>query len=71
MTGGNDPRPWSARLRQGLAALCIGGGVALMFLDAMPFLDYRVDPVALGLAFGTGMALLTVEAGRKLLDRLP
>lgn len=41
-----------------------------MFIDALP-IDYRVDPVALGLSFGTGLALLAVEGYRKLLDKVP
>lgn len=67
MTGSSDgPRPWAAIARQALAALCLGGAVFLMILDAIRA-DYSADTIQLGLLLGTGLVLLGVEAGRKLI----
>lgn len=64
--GGGDSRPWAALARQGLAALCLGGVIFLMILDALRP-DYTADTIQLTLLLGTGLVLLGVEAGRKML----
>lgn len=51
----------------------VAGGLALIFLVVLLTLidaaraDYMVDSIQLGLLLGTGLVLLGVEAGRKLL----
>lgn len=59
-------RPWAAIARQILAGLCLGGALLLMLIDAIRP-DYATDTIQLGLLFGTGLVLLGVEAGRKLI----
>jgi len=59
-------RPWAAKARQLLGGLCLGGALLLMILDAIRT-DYAADTIQLALLFGTGLVLLGVEAGRKLL----
>jgi hypothetical protein len=46
--------------------MLIGLVIALALIDALSF-DYSVDSIQLGLLLGTGLVLLGVEAGRKLL----
>jgi hypothetical protein len=46
--------------------LLIGLVVALALIDAIS-VEYSVDSIQLGLLLGTGLVLLGVEAGRKLL----
>lgn len=46
--------------------MLIGLVVALTLVDALRA-DYSVDSIQLGLLLGTGLVLLGVEAGRKLL----
>ena len=54
-----------ARIRGGLAL--IGLAIVLMLIDAATP-DFTVDSIQLGLVLGTALALLGVEAGRKLLN---
>jgi hypothetical protein len=53
-----------ARIAGGLAL--IGVVIAIVLLDAMRS-DFTTDSIQLGLLLGTGLLLLGVEAGRKLL----
>lgn len=67
MTGGTDGSAYDfgrARVAGGL--LLIGLVVALALIDAIST-EYSVDSIQLGLLLGTGLVLLGVEAGRKLL----
>jgi hypothetical protein len=67
MTGGTDGGAYNfgrARVAGGL--LLIGLVVILALIDAVS-IDYSVDSIQLGLLLGTGLVLLGVEAGRKLL----
>jgi hypothetical protein len=67
MTGSPDGGPYNygrARVAGGL--LLIGLVVVLALIDAIS-IDYSVDSIQLGLLLGTGLVLLGVEAGRKLL----
>lgn len=54
-----------ARINGGLAL--IGLAIALMLIDAWSP-TFAVDSIQLGLILGTALALLGVEAGRKLLN---
>ena len=66
-TGGDD----NGRYEYGRAR--VAGGLALIFLVILLTLidaasvDYSVDSIQLGLLLGTGLVLLGVEAGRRLL----
>lgn len=62
----NEATPFygKARIAGGLAL--IGLVIVLALLDAFRT-DYSVDSIQLGLLLGTGLVLLGVEAGRKLL----
>ena len=53
-----------ARVAAGLALMALV--VALMLFDAASP-EYHVDSIQLGLILGTGLVLLGVEAGRRLL----
>jgi hypothetical protein len=66
MTGGSDGPYNFGRARVTGGLLLIGLVVALALIDAVS-LDYSVDSIQLGLLLGTGLVLLGVEAGRKLL----
>lgn len=56
-----------ARVVGGL--LCIIVGVALPLIDSLRGI-HTADSIVIGLILGTGVVLLGVEAGRKLLDRV-
>jgi len=62
--GPSDYNYGRARVAGGL--LLIGLSVMLTLVDAFSA-DYSVDSIQLGLILGTGLVLLGVEAGRKLL----
>lgn len=62
--GSNGYNYGRARVVAGLAL--IGLVILLTILDAIRT-DYQLDPIELGLILGTGLVLLGVEAGRKLL----
>ena len=64
--GGPDDRPYYGRARIAGGLALIGLVIVLAILDAFR-LDYSVDSIQLGLLLGTGLVLLGVEAGRKLL----
>ena len=67
MTGGTDggaPYYGRARIAGGLAL--IGLVIVLAILDSLR-VDYTLDSIQLGLLLGTGLVLLGVEAGRRLL----
>jgi hypothetical protein len=67
MTGGpDDVRPYYGRARIAAGLMLIGLVIVLALIDALSF-DYSVDSIQLGLLLGTGLVLLGVEAGRKLL----
>jgi hypothetical protein len=66
MTGGSDGPYNYGRARVAGGLLLIGLVVVLALIDAIS-LDYHVDSIQLGLLLGTGLVLLGVEAGRKLL----
>jgi hypothetical protein len=66
MTGGSDERPYYGRARIAAGLMLIGLVMVLLLIDALSF-DYSVDSIQLGLLLGTGLVLLGVEAGRKLL----
>lgn len=61
---GGPPYYGRARIAGGLVLIFLV--VALTLLDAFRN-DYQVDSIQLGLLLGTGLVLLGVEAGRKLL----
>jgi hypothetical protein len=66
-TGGGNGGPYDygrARVAAGLALIVLV--IALTLIDAAST-DYSVDSIQLGLLLGTGLVLLGVEAGRKLL----
>lgn len=66
-TGGSDgDRPYYGRARITGGLLLIGLVFLLAILDAVR-IDYNVDSIQLGLMLGSGLVLLGVEAGRKLL----
>jgi hypothetical protein len=67
VTGGTDggaPYYGRARIAGGLAL--IFAAITLLVVDALSR-DYSVDSIVLGLVLGTGIVLLGVEAGRKLI----
>lgn len=65
--GGDSGSPYDyGRARTAAGLLLIGLVVVLTLLDAVRT-DYSVDSIQLGLLLGTGLVLLGVEAGRKLL----
>ncbi len=67
MSSGNGNGPYNygrARVAGGLAL--IGLSIVLTIMDAIN-LDYSLDSIQLGLILGTGLVLLGVEAGRRLL----
>jgi hypothetical protein len=66
MTGGPDGPYNYGRARVAGGLLLIGLVVALALIDAIST-EYHVDSIQLGLLLGTGLVLLGVEAGRKLL----
>lgn len=67
MTGGpDDARPYYGQARIVGGLLLIGAAIILMLIDAAS-VEYAVDSIQLGLLLGTGLVLLGVEAGRKLL----
>ena len=67
MTGGpDDGRPYYGRARIAAGLLLIGLVCVLALIDSLRP-DYSVDSIQLGLLLGTGLVLLGVEAGRKLL----
>lgn len=67
MTGGTDDgRPYYGRARIAGGLMLIGLVIVLALIDAVSA-DYSVDSIQLGLLLGTGLVLLGVEAGRKLL----
>jgi hypothetical protein len=66
MSGGRDDVPYYGRARITAGLMLIGLVIALALIDALSF-DYSVDSIQLGLLLGTGLVLLGVEAGRKLL----
>ena len=61
---GNGYNYGRARVAGGMALILLV--VALMLFDAAS-VEYRVDSIQLGLLLGTGLVLLGVEAGRRLL----
>jgi len=66
-TGGDNGGTYNygrARVAGGLAL--IAAGILLSFIDAISP-DYTLDSIQLGLFLGTGIVLLGVEAGRRLL----
>ena len=63
-SNGGPPYYGRARIAGGLAL--IGLVIVLTIFDAIRT-DYQVDSIQLGLLLGTGLVLLGVEAGRKLL----
>lgn len=67
MTGGtSDERPYYGRARIAGGLMLIGLVIVLALIDAVSD-TYSVDSIQLGLLLGTGLVLLGVEAGRKLL----
>lgn len=66
--GGPDAYSYG-RARAIVGSLCIVVGVLLPLIDSIRGI-HTVDSIVLGLIFGTGIVLLGVEAGRKLLDRI-
>lgn len=68
MTDGapSDARPYYGRARIAGGLLLIGLVMVLALIDAVS-VDYAIDSIQLGLLLGTGLVLLGVEAGRKLL----
>lgn len=67
MTGGPEggqPYYGRARIAGGLALIFLVIGLAL--IDSLRA-DYTLDSIQLGLFLGTGLVLLGVEAGRRLL----
>lgn len=64
--GPDDDRPYYGRARIVGGLALIGLSMVLTLLDAIRT-DYSVDSIQLGLILGTGLVLLGVEAGRKLL----
>jgi hypothetical protein len=66
MSGGRDDVPYYGRARIAAGLMLIGLVIVLALIDALSF-DYSVDSIQLGLLLGTGLVLLGVEAGRKLL----
>lgn len=67
MAGGPEPSALglsSARVIAGLSL--IGAAIVLMFVDAYS-IDFKMDPIELGLMLGSGMLLLGVEAAKALL----
>lgn len=65
-TGNGNGPPYYGRARIIGGLVCIFLVVALTLLDAFRA-DYQVDSIQLGLILGTGLVLLGVEAGRRLL----
>jgi hypothetical protein len=59
-------RPYYGRARIAAGLMLIGLVIALALIDALSP-HYSVDSIQLGLLLGTGLVLLGVEAGRKLL----
>ena len=64
--GGSSDAYSYGRARAIVGSLCIAVGLLLSLIDAAST-EYAVDSIVLGLIFGTGIVLLGVEAGRKLL----
>lgn len=64
--GPEDARPYYGRARIAGGLALIGLVIVLTLLDALSR-DYAVDSIQLGLLLGTGLVLLGVEAGRRLL----
>ena len=69
MTGGpDDGRPYYGKARIVGGLILIGLVCVLAIMDAFRP-DYALDGIQLGLLLGTGLVLLGVEAGDKLLGR--
>jgi len=66
MTGGHDGSPYYGKPRTIGGLVLIGLVVVLTILDARDP-TYSFDSIQLGIILGTGLVLLGVEAGRKLL----
>ncbi len=67
MAGGPDEPAIGLSLPRVVAGLAlIGSTIALMFIDAVS-VEYKMDPIQLGLMLGSGMLLLGVEAAKALL----
>ncbi len=68
MNGGPDggKPPYFGRARTAGGLLLIASAPLLVLLDAFRP-DYNADSLQLGLMLGSGLVLLGVEAGRKLL----
>jgi hypothetical protein len=67
VAGGNDTGPLGLSLPRVIAGLAlIAATIVLMFIDAAS-IEYKMDPIQLGLMLGSGMLLLGVEAAKALL----
>lgn len=66
MAGGNDPGAIDLSKPRVVAGLAlIGAAIVLTFVDAYS-VDFKMDPIELGLMLGSGMLLLGVEAAKAL-----